>query len=148
MRFLTLIKTAIAAAILVAAPGEKAAAQSDSNILRVARGVTSSDISVSVNRAIVLESAQRFAEVSVANPDIADDTVLESICTQVGLDPQAFFAAINDSHYKDLLRSNTDEVIARGAYGSPTLYINDDDMYFGNDRLPLVEYRLQALLSG
>ena len=31
-----------------------------------------------------------------------------------------------------------DEVIARGAYGSPTMFINGDDMYFGNDRLPLV----------
>ena len=47
--------------------------------------------------------------------------------------------------YKDLLRANTDEVIRRGAYGSPTMFINGDDMYFGNDRLPLVERRMRAL---
>ncbi len=52
-----------------------AAAQSD-GILRVARGATSSDVSVFVNRAIVLESAQRFVEVSVANPEIADVAAL------------------------------------------------------------------------
>ena len=46
-----------------------------------------------------------------------------------------------------VLRSNTDELIARGGYGSPTLFINDDDMYFGNDRLPLVEHRLRQLLQ-
>ena len=32
----------------------------------------------------------------------------------------------------------TDEVIARGGYGSPTLFVGGDDMYFGRDRLPLV----------
>ena len=80
-------------------------------------------------------------------PDISDDAVLGAICEAVGLDTAGFFAAINDQHYKDLLRANTDEVIARGAYGSPTIFINDDDMYFGNDRLPLVEFRLRQLLE-
>jgi 2-hydroxychromene-2-carboxylate isomerase len=47
-----------------------------------------------------------------------------------------------------LLRHSTDELIARGGYGSPTMFINRDDMYFGNDRLPLVEFRLRELLDG
>ena len=81
------------------------------------------------------------------NPDIAVDEVLLGICDRVGVDADGFFRAINDQHYKDLLRQNTDEVIARGAYGSPTMFINGDDMYFGNDRLPLVEHRLRGLLS-
>lgn len=51
-------------------------AQATDNVLRVARGATSRDISVFINRAIVLESAQRFAEVSVANPGIADVAAL------------------------------------------------------------------------
>lgn len=46
------------------------------NVLRVARGATSSDVDVNINRAVVLESAQRFAEVSVANPAIADVAAL------------------------------------------------------------------------
>ena len=81
------------------------------------------------------------------NPDIASDAVLLDICLQVGLDAEAFFAAIAAPAYKDLLRQNTDEVIARGGFGSPTIFINRDDMYFGNDRLPLVEHRLRQLLS-
>ena len=79
-------------------------------------------------------------------PDISDDTVLANICTASGLDTQGFFDAINSQDYKDRLRANTDEVIERGAYGSPTMFINGDDMYFGNDRLALVEYRLRGLL--
>jgi 2-hydroxychromene-2-carboxylate isomerase len=29
-------------------------------------------------------------------------------------------------------------VIARGGFGSPTIFVGGDDMYFGNDRLDLV----------
>jgi 2-hydroxychromene-2-carboxylate isomerase len=84
---------------------------------------------------------------SGANPDIASDEVLGGICEQVGLKRRGFLKAINDQHYKDLLRQSTDELILRGGYGSPTMFINVDDMYFGNDRLPLVEYRLRQLLD-
>ena len=81
-----------------------------------------------------------------ANPDIASDEVLAGICRRVGLDPDAYFAAINDPAYKDRLRANTDELIARGGYGSPTMFIDGEDMYFGYDRLPLVAFRLKHLL--
>lgn len=81
------------------------------------------------------------------NPDIANDQVLAAICERVGLNAGKFFAAINHQYYKDLLRHHTDELIARGGYGSPTIFINGDDMYFGNDRLELVEYRLRRLLE-
>jgi 2-hydroxychromene-2-carboxylate isomerase len=81
-----------------------------------------------------------------ATPNISNDEVLTAICQQTGLDVDGFFAAINSQHYKDQLRANTDELIQRGGYGSPTLFINGDDMYFGNDRLELVQYRLQQLV--
>ncbi|MAT94027.1 MAG: 2-hydroxychromene-2-carboxylate isomerase [Halioglobus sp.] len=81
------------------------------------------------------------------DPDISKDEVLAGVCDAVGLDRQGFFAAINDQHYKDLLRANTDELIARGGFGSPTIFIDGDDMYFGNDRLPLVEHRLRQRLA-
>jgi 2-hydroxychromene-2-carboxylate isomerase len=53
-----------------------------------------------------------------------------------------FFAQIASQPCKDKLRANTDELIERGGYGSPTMFVNGDDMYFGNDRLPLVERAL------
>ena len=80
------------------------------------------------------------------NPDISSDEVMRNICEAVGLDAAGFFKAVNDQRYKDLLRANTDELIARGGYGSPTIFINKDDMYFGNDRPPLVEAALRRLL--
>ncbi|MDE0931831.1 MAG: hypothetical protein OSA77_14140 [Halioglobus sp.] len=45
------------------------------------------------------------------------------------------------------MRQNTDELIARGGYGSPTLFIDGDDMYFGNDRLELVGSRLKQRMD-
>ena len=80
------------------------------------------------------------------NRDISQPEVLLDICLNSGLDKDGFLAAIADQRYKDQLRDNTDELVARGGYGSPTLFINGDDMYFGNDRLPLVEHRLKQLL--
>lgn len=79
--------------------------------------------------------------------DIGDDHVVGEIVAAAGLDHADFFDKINSQSYKDRLRNNTDELIERGGYGSPTLFINDADMYFGNDRLQLVEARLKELAS-
>jgi 2-hydroxychromene-2-carboxylate isomerase len=75
--------------------------------------------------------------------DISKDEVLADICTRLGIDPAAFFAGISDQAIKDQLKANTDEVMARGGFGSPTIYLDRNDMYFGNDRLPLVREALQ-----
>lgn len=80
--------------------------------------------------------------------DISDDAVLKAIITPLGIDERLFFDGIQQQSIKDRLRANTDELIERGGYGSPTLFINGDDMYFGNDRLPLVEARLKQLRGG
>jgi 2-hydroxychromene-2-carboxylate isomerase len=51
-------------------------------------------------------------------------------------------AGIGEQSVKDQLKANTDEAIARGAFGSPTIYLDKTDMYFGNDRLPLIHAKL------
>ena len=79
--------------------------------------------------------------------DISQAAVLEALASKSGLDPAALLAATDNPTYKQALRSNTDDLIERGGYGSPTMFINGDDMYFGNDRLPLVEARLKQLLG-
>ena len=74
--------------------------------------------------------------------DISKDDVLAGICQKAGVDPAAFTAAINDQVNKDKLRNNTQELIDRGGFGSPTIFVGGDDMYFGNDRMELVEAAL------
>ena len=70
--------------------------------------------------------------------DISRDEVLRPVVERAGLDPAEFFEKIAHPEYKQRLRANTDELIRRGGFGSPTLFVNGGDMYFGNDRLPLV----------
>ncbi|MES2600620.1 MAG: 2-hydroxychromene-2-carboxylate isomerase [Pseudomonadota bacterium] len=74
--------------------------------------------------------------------DVSKDEVLTKICERVDLDPAKFFAGIAEQPVKDQLKTNTDEAIARGAFGSPTIYLDKTDMYFGNDRLPLIRAAL------
>lgn len=74
--------------------------------------------------------------------DLAQDAVLEQIALRVGLDPAWLLARIAKPELKQKLRANTDELVARGGFGSPTMFVNRTDMYFGNDRLPLVEAAL------
>jgi len=74
--------------------------------------------------------------------DVSKDEVLTKICERVGFDPAKFFAGIGEQSVKDQLKANTDEAIARGAFGSPTIYLDKTDMYFGNDRLPLIRAAL------
>ena len=74
--------------------------------------------------------------------DISQDAVLAQICARAGVDAAPLFAAIAQPPIKEQLRLNTDEVMRRGGFGSPTIFIGDD-MYFGNDRLPLVAEALR-----
>jgi 2-hydroxychromene-2-carboxylate isomerase len=69
--------------------------------------------------------------------DISKDDVLADLCERVGVEPARFFEGIATPAIKERLKANTDEVIARGGFGSPTIFVGDD-MYFGNDRLALV----------
>ncbi|MEM1141628.1 MAG: 2-hydroxychromene-2-carboxylate isomerase [Pseudomonadota bacterium] len=70
--------------------------------------------------------------------NLDDPGVVASVATACGLDGAALVAQAAEQSIKDRLRSNTDEAIERGAYGSPTMFVNRDRMYFGNDQLPLV----------
>ena len=75
--------------------------------------------------------------------DISQDEVLADICRRCGVDNAAFQQAIASADIKQQLKANTEELVQRGGFGSPTLFVADD-MYFGNDRLELVR---QAVLA-
>lgn len=78
------------------------------------------------------------------NRDISQDDVVADVAAAVGVDPAALFAAIAQDAVKAQLRENTDELIARGGFGSPTTFVGGNDMYFGNDRMPLIHAAIIA----
>ena len=77
-----------------------------------------------------------------AQENLDDPQVLIAVANSVGLDGEAIHAKSQTDAIKALLRANTDELIARGGFGSPTIFVDKDNMYFGNDQLPLVEATL------
>ena len=83
-----------------------------------------------------------FASYFGTQENLDDPDVLVAVANNAGLDGEAMRVASQTDAVKALLRANTDEVIARGGYGSPTIFVDADKMYFGNDQLPLVEFAL------
>jgi len=73
--------------------------------------------------------------------NLDEPDVIRTIADTCGLDGASLISGIAEQPVKNQLRSNTEEAIARGAYGSPTILIGDA-LYFGNDQLPLVRAAL------
>ena len=76
--------------------------------------------------------------------DISQDAEVLSIAEAAGLEAAGFLERIAAPAVKDQLRANTDECVRRGGFGSPTLFLDREDMFFGNDRLPLLLRKLGA----
>jgi 2-hydroxychromene-2-carboxylate isomerase len=77
-----------------------------------------------------------------AQENLDDADVLAAVADSISLDGLALKASAQTDAVKARLRANTKEVIARGGYGSPSIFVDGTDMYFGNDQLPLVEAAL------
>jgi 2-hydroxychromene-2-carboxylate isomerase len=77
--------------------------------------------------------------------NLDDPAELAAVADGLGMDGAALVERATSQPVKDRLRANTEEAIARGAFGSPTVFVGDGAMYFGNDQLPLVAQRIRAL---
>ena len=74
--------------------------------------------------------------------DISNLDILSEIAVANGIEKDFFMNEIKTQAIKDQLRKNTDNLMERGGFGSPTIFINENDMYFGNDRLQLVKEKI------
>lgn len=76
--------------------------------------------------------------------NLDESGVLIAVANECGFDGEALSVQSERSEIKDRLRANTQEAIDRGAYGSPTMFVDGEKMYFGNDQLPLVRRALAS----
>ena len=74
--------------------------------------------------------------------DISQWPEIHACAVRAGLDPAALEAAAKSAHCKAQLAANTQSLIDRGGFGSPTIFIDGTDMYFGNDRMELIRHAL------
>jgi 2-hydroxychromene-2-carboxylate isomerase len=75
--------------------------------------------------------------------NMGDPEVLASVLSGAGLDPAALLAIADSPEAKDRLKANTEGAVARGAFGAPTFFV-EDEMFFGQDRLDFIEEALTA----
>jgi 2-hydroxychromene-2-carboxylate isomerase len=73
--------------------------------------------------------------------DIAEDAVVREVLAAAGFDPgigdKGLLTAV------ETLERNTDEALRRGVFGAPS-YVLGDEIFWGQDRLPLLEAALAA----
>jgi 2-hydroxychromene-2-carboxylate isomerase len=70
--------------------------------------------------------------------NMADDAQILEVLAAAGLDGPALLQKSQDPPVKAGLLTNTERAHTRGAFGSPTFFVNDE-IYFGKDRLAEVE---------
>lgn len=75
--------------------------------------------------------------------DISQDQAILDCAKTAGLDANSILIRSSAPAMKARLKAYTQDVIDRGGFGSPTMFVNGDDMYFGQDRLVLVEEALK-----
>lgn len=68
--------------------------------------------------------------------------VVAEVLTKAGIDVTDFMARISETEAKARLKATTEEAVARGVFGAPSFFVNDE-LFFGQDRLSFVEIALK-----
>jgi len=82
-----------------------------------------------------------FRACFAAGANINDPLILLQCAADAGLNTDSFAPELQDAGNLDTVYANTLELIRRGGFGTPTMFSNDE-LFFGNDRVPLVEWTL------
>ena len=78
--------------------------------------------------------------------NMAEDGAIVATLQAAGLDAPRLLAAAQDADVKARLLENTQRSHERGAFGSPTFFV-DDQMFFGKDKLRDVEEAINTRTS-
>lgn len=97
-------------------------------------------------RALIAAGEERRPEVThalyraywVDGLDVTAPDVVARVLEAAGADGAACVAAAETPPVKDELRRLTDEAVARGVFGAPSIFVGNE-MYWGQDRLQFVE---------
>ena len=80
----------------------------------------------------------------VENQDPTQPEKIKELAGKLGLPGEKILARAEEPEIKDKLRANTSEAVRRGAFGAPTFFVGEE-MFWGNDRIEMVERHLQSL---
>jgi 2-hydroxychromene-2-carboxylate isomerase len=96
-----------------------------------------------------LDTARLMEEIGRAlwerEESVADATVLAAAARRAGLDADAIRAAGRSDADLDLhWIANTTEAVSRGVFGAPSFVLPDGEIFWGQDRLDLLDWRLSS----
>jgi len=87
---------------------------------------------------------RRLFELICAEGAVIDAAAIDALPVRLGLDPAAFRRDLDSPDVRASHEALIDEAEARGAFGVPTFFLGDR-MFWGNDRLPLLEAALRGV---
>jgi 2-hydroxychromene-2-carboxylate isomerase len=109
------------------------------NTLKLMRGVIGMQLRQPQRFELFLTAV--FTALWAHGANLNDPAVTAATLAQAGFDPAEVFGLANDADIKAALKTNTEEAVARGVFGAPTVFVGEA-MFFGQDRLDFVREAL------
>ena len=109
------------------------------NTLTLMRGAAGAQLRAPVRFDAYLRAV--FHAMWVEPQNLNDPATAARVLAAAGFDPAEVMGWANDAEVKAVLRANTEEAVARGAFGAPTMFVGTE-MFFGQDRLDFVREAL------
>jgi 2-hydroxychromene-2-carboxylate isomerase len=78
-----------------------------------------------------------FRAIWVDGRDMNDGSVVAGVLQRAGIDAAMIMSEVTDAAVKAALRKTTEDAVARGVFGAPTMFVGSE-MFFGQDRLEFV----------
>jgi 2-hydroxychromene-2-carboxylate isomerase len=115
-----------------------------------ARSLMKTDSSLALRAALVAKDLGKFRELHyplyrarwARARDVSDEKVLAELIAGAGLDADTVLARARTPELEARLTRDTEEAVARGVFGVPTIFVGDE-MFWGNDRFELVRFYVQ-----
>ncbi len=88
--------------------------------------------------------AKRFFDATWATGEgVTDPALVAAMIDEVGLDSADLLAEATSPDGKERIRANTEQAIADGVFGVPTMIV-DGELFWGHDSLPHLEAQLRG----
>jgi 2-hydroxychromene-2-carboxylate isomerase len=120
-----------------------------------ARSLIKADTQLALRCTLVAKDLGRFREFHYPTyrarwaraVDISQEDVLRTLLRGALLDAEAVLARAKSPELEERLTRDTEDAIARGVFGVPTILVGDE-LFWGNDRFELVRFYVQKAARG
>ena len=109
------------------------------NTLMLMRGATGAQLRAPERFQDYLRAV--FHAMWVEPQNLNDPAIATAMLAAAGFEPAEVAGWIGDAEVKTALRATTEEAVARGVFGAPTMFVGDA-LFFGQDRLDFVREAL------